>query len=138
MSEGSNYLVRLERGEQLMDALTKFVRAQNVPGAWLSGLGAAQWVELGYYDLATKQYRWQTFDTLLEILGLQGNVAWQKGEPAIHLHGTFSNRQYHVVGGHVKDLQVGGTCELFIQPIGPEHTLARSFDEQTGLNLLDL
>lgn len=136
--DGSNYLARFERGERLMVALTTFVREQNITGAWLSGLGAAEWAELGYYDMAAKQYQWRKFDTLLEILSLQGNVAWQQGEPVIHLHGTFSDQHYQVVGGHVKDLQVGGTCELFIQLTGSESKLKRLFDQETGLNLLEL
>jgi predicted DNA-binding protein with PD1-like motif len=74
---------------------------------------------------------------MYEITSLLGTIALdEQGEPMFHLHGTFSDRDYRVVGGHVKDFVVGGTCELFIHVT--YKPLSRKHDEQTGLKLLDL
>lgn len=135
--DGYNWIVRLEKGEKLADNLLNLIRQENIGGAWLSGLGAAQSVELGYYDLAAKQYHWKTVDQLMEITSLQGNVAWDGDEPVLHIHGTFSDENMVAHGGHVNDLVVGGTCEILLHR-WYDGKLARSQDEDPGLKLLDL
>jgi uncharacterized protein len=139
--DGYNWLVRLERGELLVEQLTQLAKDENITGAWLSGLGAAEWAELGFYNLHSKAYSWKRFDQLMEITSLQGNVAWsagqQKGEPVIHLHGTFSDENMQAFGGHVKELKVGGTCEILLHR-WYEGKLQRSRDSETGLELLNI
>ncbi len=135
--DGYNWLVRLEKGEKLVETLTQVVKDQKVGGAWISGLGACAWAEVGYYDLDAKQYEFKKLDGPLEILGLQGNVAWQNNEPVLHIHGTFSDKEMKAFGGHIKELEVAGTCEVLLHR-WYESGLARKIDGETGLNLLDL
>lgn len=136
--DGFNWLVRLERGEKLMEGLTHVVKKENIKGAWISGLGAAEWAELGAYDLNTKTYKWKKFDQDLEITTLQGNVSWVDDEPMLHIHGSFSDEEMHGYGGHVKELQVGGTCEVLLHRWYETEGLTRSQDDAVGLKLLDL
>lgn len=136
--DGYNWLVRLEKGELLVEQLTKLVREEDIKGAWVSGLGAAQWAELGFYDLDSQKYKWKKLDQLLEITGLQGNVAWNDGEPALHIHGSFSDREMRTFGGHVKELQVGGTCEVLLHRWYEHEGLRRVQDDKAGLRLLDI
>jgi len=135
--DGYNYTLRLDRGEPLITTLTKFVKEKQIKTTWVNGLGGASWAELGFYDLNNQQYQWRRFDELLEITALQGNVAWKDDEPVLHIHGTFSNHDYHAIGGHVKELEVGGTCELHLHTIFKE-ALSRSTDPATGLTLLTM
>jgi hypothetical protein len=135
--DGFNWLLRLNKGEYLIDSLLNFTREHNISGAWVSGIGAALSAELGFYDLNKKQYRWKKFDQLMEITSLQGNIAWSDGEPAVHIHGTFSDSDMRSFGGHVKELEVGGTCEVLLHR-WYQDKLTRSNDQQTGLTLLDL
>lgn len=130
-------LLRLERGEKLIENLNLLAKNENISAAWLSGLGGAESAELGFYDLDTKEYRWRTFDDLMEITSLQGNLAWIDDQPKWHIHGTLSGRDYAAIGGHVKELIVGGTCEIYLTLISETH-LHRQIDESTGLTLLDL
>ena len=127
-------LLRLEYGEELHTRLDAYARSKKLAGAWLDGLGGTTKVTLGFYDLPSKQYRWKTFDMPLEIISLAGNLAVVDGEPVWHLHGTFSGPDYQAIGGHVKELVVGPTCELRITPI--EQRLTRAYDEKIGLKLL--
>lgn len=136
--DGYNWLVKLEKGELLIESLSKLVKDEAIQGAWISGLGGALWAELGFYDLEQKQYHWQKKNELLEITSLQGNIAWQEGEPVLHIHGTFSDRNMNAFGGHVKELAVGGTCELLLHRWNEEAGLTRSKDLETGLTLLDV
>ena len=133
-----NYFIRLQKGEQLVSNLIQLVEQEQISGAWLSGLGAALWVELGYYDLDKQKYLWKRIDETLEITGLTGNVAWVDDEPALHIHGSFSDREMNGYGGHVKELVVGGTCEIFLHLNQGTNRLTRSHDDDVGLPLLDI
>jgi uncharacterized protein len=136
-SDGFNYLIRLDKGERLTEAIDRFVAETKLDGAWISGLGGALEVTLGYYDLEAKQYTWKTFDGLREISALQGNLAAnEEGKMMFHLHGVFSARDFMTVAGHVKDLVAGATVELFIHKLDtPVH---RKTDPNVGLQTLDL
>lgn len=132
-----NWLVRLERGELLSDGLLAAVEQEGIKTGWIMGIGACEWAELGFYDLESKQYQWQKFDEPLEILSLQGNVSLDGEKPMLHIHGMFSGKDYQSVGGHVKDLEVAGTCEIFLHDWFAD-PLNRGVDPDTGLKLLDL
>lgn len=136
--DGYNWLVRLEKGEKLIENLLKMIKKEEIKGGWISGLGGALSAELGFYDLNAKEYNWQTFDQLMEITSLQGNIAYKNGEPILHIHGTFTRADFSALGGHVKELVVGGTCEILIHRWYEEGGLARSVDQETGLTLLDV
>lgn len=132
-NEKGNVLV-LKRGEELHEVLGVYAREHGLKGAWVQGLGGAGNMTLGYYDIEAREYVWKEFDEVHEILSLQGNLAWVDGEPFWHVHGSFSNREFNSVGGHVKRLVVGATCELYITQL--ETSLTRVFDDETGLKLL--
>ena len=135
--DGNKYVARLDKGERLLAGLREFCASSGLASAMLSGIGGVQEVELGFYNLKTRQYQWQTFAQLLEIISLNGTIALdQDGEPVFHIHGAFADEQYQVVGGHVRDLVVGGTCELAVTRIN--QPLHRKLDDETGLKLLDV
>jgi|AntRauTorcE11897_2_1112592.scaffolds.fasta_scaffold00179_26 predicted DNA-binding protein with PD1-like motif len=136
--DGFNYVVRLEKGELMMQSLQKLVQDEQIAGAWISGLGAALWAELGYYELDTQEYTWKRLDETLEITGLHGNVAWLDDEPKLHIHGSFSDRDMRGFGGHIKELAVGGTCEVFLHTLQTDQKLERAHDKNIGLPLLRL
>ena len=137
-TDGFNWIVRLEKGERLIEQLTKFIQKNNIPSCWISGIGGAIQVELGYYDLDNQKYEWQIIDELLEITSLQGNIAWNSdNELILHIHGSFSKKDMSAVGGHIKELVVGGTCEVFLHRWYSQK-LQRSMDSDIGLKLLDL
>jgi predicted DNA-binding protein with PD1-like motif len=128
-------LVVVARGKEVMAQLAWYAKDLNLKSAWMSGLGGAGRVTLGFYDIETKAYEWKEFNEPMEILNLTGNLAWVDGEPFWHVHGTFSGRDLKTVGGHVKELVVSLTCEILITPL--DTPLARTFDDETGLKLLE-
>lgn len=136
--DGYNWLVKLEKGEELTKSLVEIVKKENIKTGWVYGIGAASSAEIGIYDLAKKDYKWQKLDKDLEILGLQGNISYIDNEPAIHLHGSFSNESMQAFGGHIKELTVSVTCEIFIHNWFSQDSITRSLDKETGLNLLDV
>jgi predicted DNA-binding protein with PD1-like motif len=130
----TGWVLVLATGEELLEKLDEFAKEQHIEGAWLQGIGAAGQVTLGFYNTFTKEYEWQEFGGPLEITNLSGNAAKSEGEPFWHIHGTFADNHFQAIGGHVKKMLVGGTCELNITKVGI--TLARTFDETTGLKLI--
>lgn len=135
--DGFNYVIRLDKGDKLVESLQKFVSDTKLEGAWVSGMGGALDMMLGFYNLEAKQYVWKTFNGLFEVVNLAGNIAYDPaGKPVFHLHGTFSDKDYKTMAGHVKDLTVAATLELFIhRTYKPLH---RKLNSYIGLPTLDL
>lgn len=133
-ADGNIHLVVLKKGEELFESLARFVKENNIKSAWFNGFGATMEVELGYYDLSNQKYEWKKFNGPLEITGLQGNLVQKDGQSAFHIHGSFSDDSYNVLGGHIKRLVVAGTLELLLTPL--EVNLTRKLDDEVGLELL--
>ncbi len=135
--DGHNYVIRLVVGERLRPSLEQFFAETNLEGAWVSGLGGASNITLGFYDLGSQEYSWQTVEDLHEITTLTGNFAKNEaGQVVFHLHGTFADKQYQAIGGHIKDLTAGATVELFVHCTGKP--LMRATDPEVGLQVLQL
>lgn len=128
-------LLVLNRGDELHARLQEFAREHELKGAWVQGLGGSGAMTLGYYNLTEREYEWREYSDNLEILSLQGNLAWVDDEPFWHIHGSFGGRDFASVGGHVKEMVVGLTCELLITPL--DAVITRMFDDETGLELLN-
>lgn len=135
--DGNNYILRFSKGELLIEGLVNWAIQNEISGGWINGLGAALWAELGYYDLKKQVYIYKKINKILEIDSLQGNLAWFDGKPSVHLHATFSDSKMRTTGGHVKELAVAGTGEIFVHAtFGPQ--LNRILDRESGLKLLDI
>jgi predicted DNA-binding protein with PD1-like motif len=135
--DGFNYWLRLDKGEKLQENLQKFMNATGIKGGWVNGIGAALQGELGYYNLKKQEYQWHQFNDMKEVLSLQGNLTKnESGKYHSHLHGVFGDEKYGTIGGHVKDLTVGGTLEMFVHSSFID--LKRNKNEKVGLEIWDL
>lgn len=136
--DGFNWFMRLDRGDRLSKAFETFFVETKCSGAWVSGVGAVEEIELGFYDIDKKVYQWQTFNEgPYELTGLQGSIALSEtSKPMFHLHGTISGRDYHAYGGHIKDLVAAATLELFIHR--SQQPLTRKTSPELGMQMLDL
>lgn len=127
-------LIVIQRGETLMEVLNAYAKDALLNGAWANVIGGVGSVTLGYFQPEQKEYKWQAFDEFLEIVGLQGNLAWVEGEPVWHIHGVFSREDYSTIAGHVRDATIALTGEIYLRPHNEK--LTRVYDEDTGLKLL--
>lgn len=136
LTKSNSAIIILERGEELIESLDMFAREEKLSGAWLSGLGAASDMTIGYYDLEAREYVWRDVDEgIVEVLGLTGNYSNIDGKPLWHIHGNFSGTDLKAFGGHIKKMRVGLTCEISITYL--DTPLGRKYDDETGLNLID-
>lgn len=128
-------LVVLDRGQNLVQALTEVVIAQHIRGGHITGIGAVMDVQLGYYDLHKKDYIRKTFsDEDYELLALNGNVTLREGVPYVHVHTAVGRSDFSVFGGHLFEAVVAVTAEIYITPFGlmPE----RTFNHDLGLSTI--
>jgi len=133
---GAFYQLRLDPGEDVLPTLVEFVRARRIGSGIISGIGAADEIELGLFDLKNRVYRRRVFRGDYEILSLLGNIAWDGRDPVCHVHCIIGDAKMAVRGGHLYRARVSVTCEVAIQP--GLRKLARALDERTGLKLLRL
>ncbi|MFZ0391716.1 MAG: PPC domain-containing DNA-binding protein [Calditrichia bacterium] len=132
----NNFLIRLQRGEKVMESLLQFSKETQLEGAILQGLGAVTEVTLGYFEWDKKEYRQKTFSEIFEMLSLLGNLTRVEGEHFWHLHASLADSEYRSFGGHFFEATVTVTAELVVTPL--PQPLIRSFDDTTRLNLWDL
>lgn len=132
--KSSQYFLKFKLGEEVISGLEDFVRKNKIKSAHFYAIGAASEIVLSYYDLKKKKYLDKKFKRDLEITSLVGNIAHMKDKIIIHCHGNFSDRNMKVLGGHVKNLIVSGTCEVALTAM--DKKITRSYDPQTGLNLM--
>lgn len=133
----SGFVVRLHRGQRLIESLVLLAENEKINGAFFYGLGGADSARLGIYyadDRRSYDYKW--FAGPLEVTNVTGNISIYDNKIKVHAHATISGVDLNVSGGHVEELIVGPTLELFITPTDSE--LRRVYDEQTGLPLLDV
>jgi predicted DNA-binding protein with PD1-like motif len=140
LHDKNTYVLKANVGEEVIGQLQEFCKEQKIGAAKFFAIGSAKELKLGWYDVATKEYTWQEFSEELEIISLLGTIAWkpfdlaQGKEVIAHAHGSFSNRQMQVVGGHVAKLVVGAACEIVLEKF--EGHIEKAYDDQTGLNLM--
>lgn len=135
--DGYNHIVRLEKGEKIIERLYAFAKENNIKGAWVVGLGAVSWAEVGWRNVQTKEYEWSKIEAYMELTNMTGNIAWKGEELILHMHATLSDGGAHARGGHLREAEIGATGEFFIH-MWQKDGLNRSPDEETGLDLLAL
>ena len=127
-------VIKIEKGEDCLEILKSLAKERD-KSFLFSIIGACSLVELSYYDLKNRKYFRKEFtEENMEILNVNGNVAWSEDEPIVHAHGVFSNENYETFGGHVVKLVISLTGETIIDWL-PEKII-KKYDEETGLKLL--
>ena len=130
------YVVRLEKGEEVVNSLKKLCDKENIKLASIEGLGATNHVVVGLYDLDQKVYHNKEFNEAFEISSLIGNISRMNDESYLHIHINLADENMKTFGGHLYECVISATCELFIRVINGE--VNRFKDEDSGLNLYDL
>ena len=130
---GNTWTVRLDLGEEIIAQLKKLCEDERIRLGRVEAIGATDRAVIGVYDLEKKEYYPEEINEFMEITSLNGNITTMEGKPYIHLHATLADQYHAVHGGHVLEMYVGATCELFITV--PEGEITRTRDEALGINL---
>lgn len=133
----NKYLIRLEKGEEILKTLTTFCEKNNIKAGIISGIGGTDNVSLRYYDLKQRSYLSKRFDGKnYEILTLQGNISLVDNKPFLHIHMTCGDSDYAVFGGHLESAVISITGEIVIKVL--DTVLARKLNKEFQLNFWDV
>lgn len=130
---GDTILVRLERGEELLEQLARLAQAERIPLASVQGLGAVDRFTVGVYNVEEQVYRSREYTGSYEIVSLTGTVDTMQGQFYCHLHMSAADGEGTVRGGHLNRATISATCELVLRCI--DGAIDRQRDAATGLNL---
>lgn len=134
--EGTRWMLRLDEGQDLFEALTSFAEKEHVTaGAILFGIGMFRSATFGYWD--GTQYRPHDLVAPAEVVALHGTIAQADGHPSIHLHGAVAGADHHLVGGHLLRARIGILQEVVIETF-TGRAFGRPLVESIGLRMLDL
>ncbi|SHK50119.1 PPC domain-containing DNA-binding protein [Desulforamulus aeronauticus] len=131
---GSKYVVRLDKGDEIIESLKSLCQENAIRLGTVSGIGAVNRVKIGLFETSTKEYHSVELNKDMEITGLVGNVSEMNGEVYLHLHATLSDSTYNAFGGHLNVAVISATGEVIVDAI--EGTVDREFSQEIGLNLL--
>lgn len=132
VEESDRIVVRLARGDPVMESLETIREECEVNGGFFFGIGAVDDVTLGHYDVTEQDYKEETFEEEFEVTSFLGNI----GPDKIHAHIQLGRRDFTTLGGHFVDGVVSGTFEVVVVPVATD--LVHQYDEPTGLDVFDL
>ncbi len=129
----THIVLRVDRGEEVMAAITALCEKENILLASISGLGAADRLVMGLYDIEKQQFSETVLEQPLEITSLIGSVTEMDGKPYLHVHVNAADAEGRAYGGHLKAVRISGTAEIVLTVI--EGHVGRKKDDITGTGL---
>ncbi len=127
-------LARLERGDDLLEGLTRACLRNGVRAGSVQGIGAVERAVIGFYDQQAGKYRDIVLEGGREIASLTGNISLLDGQVFVHAHVVLADAEGHCQGGHLMPGTRVFACELALQALQGQPP-ERSDDEATGLKL---
>ena len=100
---GDKIALRLDPGEELLDRISEVCRRQGVRFGSITGIGAANHVTIGFYNLEKQEYSEKDLDFPMEITSILGDVSRKDGEVYLHVHINVSDEEGRTFGGHLKN-----------------------------------
>ncbi len=85
--------------------------------------------------MAKQEFNETKLDIPLELTSIVGSVTEMDGKPYLHVHITAADSEGHAYGGHLKEVRISGTSELFITVIDGHVGREKDKINDTGLNL---
>ena len=131
----STYLVRIDRGEEIVEQVRRFAQAEGVRLASVQALGAVNDFTVGLYHTGDKRYLSENYTGDHEIVSLTGTIDTMDGAFYCHLHMSARSEDGRVVGGHLNRAVVSATCEMVLTVLDGE--VGRKFSQEIGLNLFE-
>jgi hypothetical protein len=128
------FFARFIENEDLLEALTDFVRKVNVKVGFFSLIGSLKRARLGFFDGV--KYQTVEIDKPLEIVSCVGNISLnEEDQVVVHAHMVVSDEKGEAFGGHLlRGCIVSFTAEMVLV-VCTQTRLRRALDKKTGLRL---
>ncbi len=130
------FWLRIDKGEKFPQKLIEFAIKNGLKTAQVKGIGAIKNPLLSYYIPKKNSYKEKQLSGDFEILSLLGNITFLEETPFPHFHVSLSDANFKAFGGHLKECEVTGTLELFVEPT--DVVIERQHDTDTNLQIWKL
>jgi predicted DNA-binding protein with PD1-like motif len=130
------FAVILESGEEVMQKILEFAKAQKISASQFTAIGAFSETIVGFFDFSIKDYKKIPFKQQMEVLTLNGDITLFKGEYKIHAHVVLGKEDGRAHGGHLLKATVHPTLEIILNE-SPAY-LSREMDKESGLALIKI
>ena len=128
------YILRVDKGEEILEAIRKLSEEEHIALASVSGIGAVNDITLGFFNTEKFCYESRRFEGDYEISSCVGTVTRMDDKPYLHIHMTIGNPvRGTCFGGHLNAAVVSLTGEFVIRKI--EGNVGRKYSPEIGLNL---
>jgi predicted DNA-binding protein with PD1-like motif len=136
VQDGPRWMLRLDDGQDLFEALTGFAKERRVRAAAIvSGIGMLRSATLGYWN--GQEYENRDVAEPHELIAMHGSIAEVDRNPSLHLHVALGGRDHRALAGHLVRATVGVLAEVYVETF-PGRTFGRPMNESLGLRTLDL
>jgi predicted DNA-binding protein with PD1-like motif len=129
------YVVIFRKGDEALSGLTDFAIRNKIEDAHFTAIGAEGSATLAWLDLSRKAYKRIDVKQQAEVLSLIGDIAMFDGKPIVHMHAVLGKQDGSTVGGHVFELNVNPTLEVFVTV--DTLPLQKKSDDASGMKLID-
>jgi len=129
------YAVVFYRGDEALSGLTDFALKYGVGDAHFTGIGAVRSATVAWLDAPNKVYHRISVPEQVEVLSLIGDVATYNGKPVVHMHAVLGHSDGSTTGGHVFELNVNPTLEVFVTVNSV--SLKKRPDDASGMKVID-
>ena len=138
--DGDMILVRIDKGEEILEKILDICRIENIYGAVFSGIGACGQAVTSSYIPEKNDFTDHAAEGLLELVSLIGNISYEDNQPVEHTHASFSyldeTGTQKILAGHLKKAVVSYTAEIAIQIT--KFMIKKKKDNKTGIMVWDL
>ncbi|GGF14178.1 PPC domain-containing DNA-binding protein [Hymenobacter cavernae] len=108
------YVLVFAKGDEVVSGLTEFAQKYNVKSAHYQAIGDATSAKVGVYDYDRKMFKVIPIAEPAEVTTMTGDIAVFNGKPVAHSHVNLATPDGLVHGGHLLELIIGPTMELFV------------------------
>ena len=129
------YAIVFLKGDEVLSGLTDFAIANHVLNAHFTGIGAVSSATLAWLNLPQKIYNAIPVREQVEVLALTGDIAAFNNKPVVHMHAVLGKHDGSTIGGHVFELNVNPTIEVFLTSNATP--LTKRPDDESGMKLID-
>lgn len=131
---GNDYVVRIDRGEEVLESISSVCKKENIRLGTVSGIGALNSVTLGVFDYSQFKFLSETYTGAYEIASCSGNISEMNGDNYLHIHMTVGNVSTDEVhAGHLTKAIVSLTGEFFLHKL--DGSVDREYSPEVGLNV---
>ncbi|MBQ8110193.1 MAG: DNA-binding protein [Clostridia bacterium] len=132
---GDACYIRVDKGEEIIEALLQVCRLEGFASATYSGIGGCASAQLQVFNPQKGAFDTQGIEGMLELVSFTGNVITDgEGRLCHHTHALFAFEQdgeHRVRGGHLKAATVLYTAEIELRAV-LGGAIGHRLDPETG------